>query len=230
MHLELFPPVSGKGEQARQKLLMAALKVIGDKGYESASVRDIAVEAGQNVASISYYFGGKEKLYVEVLRGIGDYLRSLMGPVFEETHVRLDAGTLDPASATEALKRAIKLMLGHQLEGTEFSKIRLVMVREQAAPSEAFGILYQESLRPLHETFCRLLAVAIQEDAKSIEVVLRAHAVFGQVLVFTVARATILQRLGITNFEPRHVTLIAAILDQHLDRLCGAGPYAPLPS
>ena len=55
---ELFPTSPNKGEQARRKLLLAALKKFGEKGYENASVREIADEAGQDVAAISYYVIG----------------------------------------------------------------------------------------------------------------------------------------------------------------------------
>ena len=225
MQAELFPHPPGKGEQARRRLLLAALEKIGEKGYENASVREIADAAGQNLAAISYYFGSKEKLYAEVLDGIGAFLRSLIGPLAEESRAKLDAGTLDPAGAVAALKKVLGLLLGRQLGTSEFDKIRLVMMREQAAPSESFDILYQKSLKPLHQIFCRLLAVATGDEPESMNVILRAHAIFGQVIVFTICRSTILRRLEIDHFEPQHVSTIATIIDQHLDRLCGPGPF-----
>lgn len=223
---QLFPSSPGKGEEARRRLLVAALKKIGEKGYENASVREIADEAGQNVASISYYFGSKEKLYAEVLEGIGVYLHSLVGPLAEEARNGLDAGTLDPVAAITTLKAMLRLLLGKQLEGSEFAEIRLVMMREQATPSDSFDILYEKTLRPLHEIFCRMLGVAIGEKPDSQSVILRAYAIFGQVLVFTVSRATILRRLGADSFDSQHVAAISMILDEHLDRICGAGPFS----
>jgi AcrR family transcriptional regulator len=44
------------------QLLDVAEKLFATNGYEGTSVRDIAQEAGVNVAMISYYFGSKEKL------------------------------------------------------------------------------------------------------------------------------------------------------------------------
>ena len=44
------------------QIIDAAEKLFADKGFEGTSVRDIADEAGVNVAMISYYFGSKEKL------------------------------------------------------------------------------------------------------------------------------------------------------------------------
>ncbi len=44
------------------KIIETAEKLFADKGFDGTSVRDIADEAGINVAMISYYFGSKEKL------------------------------------------------------------------------------------------------------------------------------------------------------------------------
>lgn len=43
-------------------ILDAAERLFGNRGFEGASVRDIAQEAGVNVAMISYYFSSKEGL------------------------------------------------------------------------------------------------------------------------------------------------------------------------
>lgn len=44
------------------QIIETAEKLFATKGYDGTSVRDIADEAGVNVAMISYYFGSKEKL------------------------------------------------------------------------------------------------------------------------------------------------------------------------
>ena len=44
------------------QIINTAERLFADTGYEGTSVRDIAEEAGINVAMISYYFGSKEKL------------------------------------------------------------------------------------------------------------------------------------------------------------------------
>jgi AcrR family transcriptional regulator len=44
------------------QIIETAEKLFADKGFKGTSVRDIAEEAGINVAMISYYFGSKVKL------------------------------------------------------------------------------------------------------------------------------------------------------------------------
>ena len=44
------------------QIIETAEELFADRGYDGTSVRDIADEAGVNVAMISYYYGSKEKL------------------------------------------------------------------------------------------------------------------------------------------------------------------------
>src|SRR5438445_3526019 len=55
-------------DDARTKLLRAAVHVFAERGYEGATVREICREAGVNVALVNYHFGDKLELYVEVIR------------------------------------------------------------------------------------------------------------------------------------------------------------------
>ncbi|MBS1946860.1 MAG: TetR/AcrR family transcriptional regulator [Bacteroidetes bacterium] len=57
----------------REHILEVAEKLFGDKGFEGASVRDIAQHAKVNLAMISYYFGSKEKLLEALLERRANY-------------------------------------------------------------------------------------------------------------------------------------------------------------
>ncbi len=57
---------SNKG--VRDRLLDSAEELFCEHGFSGASIRDIAASADCNIASVNYYFGGKEKLYQEVWR------------------------------------------------------------------------------------------------------------------------------------------------------------------
>jgi AcrR family transcriptional regulator len=61
---------------AKQILIMeSAEKLFAEKGFAGTSVRDIAEEAGVNLAMISYYFGSKEKLLEAIFRYRGEYIK-----------------------------------------------------------------------------------------------------------------------------------------------------------
>jgi len=55
-------------DDTRTRILNAAGPIFAEKGYEAATVREICHEATVNLASVNYYFGGKERLYLEVMR------------------------------------------------------------------------------------------------------------------------------------------------------------------
>ena len=59
---------SNTNKGVRDRLLDAAEELFCEHGFEGSSVRDIAAAAACNIASVNYYFGGKEKLYIEVWR------------------------------------------------------------------------------------------------------------------------------------------------------------------
>ncbi|HEX8561679.1 MAG TPA: TetR family transcriptional regulator [Flavobacterium sp.] len=44
------------------QILQVAERLFADKGFDGTSIRDIAKEAGINIAMVSYYFGSKEKM------------------------------------------------------------------------------------------------------------------------------------------------------------------------
>lgn len=50
------------------KILLAASKIFTAKGYAGTRTRDIAEEAGINLALLNYYFRTKEKLFEQVMK------------------------------------------------------------------------------------------------------------------------------------------------------------------
>ncbi|MBX9867608.1 MAG: TetR family transcriptional regulator [Burkholderiales bacterium] len=56
--------------KVRQKILKAGIKFFGDIPYDKVSVEDITNLAQVNISSVSYYFGGKENLYKEVINSL----------------------------------------------------------------------------------------------------------------------------------------------------------------
>lgn len=54
-------------EATRERLLEAAVRRFAREGYDNASLRDIASDAGVDVALVSRYFGGKDELFGQVI-------------------------------------------------------------------------------------------------------------------------------------------------------------------
>jgi AcrR family transcriptional regulator len=82
-------------EDTRERILLASQKLFADKGFDATSVRDITTEAGCNVASVNYHFGGKDNLYLETFRSMLAVLRDQRLSVLDELMGRTPPPTLE---------------------------------------------------------------------------------------------------------------------------------------
>lgn len=57
-----------RSEVSRARILSSATKIFAEKGLDGSRIDEIAEDAGINKRMIYHYYGGKEDLYVEVLR------------------------------------------------------------------------------------------------------------------------------------------------------------------
>jgi AcrR family transcriptional regulator len=62
----------------REHILIVAEELFGMKGFDGTSVRDIAQQAGVNLAMISYYFGSKEKLLESLIEFRAEYAYGIL--------------------------------------------------------------------------------------------------------------------------------------------------------
>ena len=56
------------GEDTRGRILDAARAAFGERGYEGASIRDVAARAGVDPALVHHYFGTKQRLFIAAMR------------------------------------------------------------------------------------------------------------------------------------------------------------------
>ena len=59
----------------RAQLTRAAYKVVGEKGYNEFTIKDIAVEAGLSTGLVHYYFKNKEELLFTLLKEMNTNLK-----------------------------------------------------------------------------------------------------------------------------------------------------------
>ena len=73
-----------------EKFKEAARIVFTKKGYAAAKTRDIAEEAGLNLALLNYYFRSKEKLFEIVMAENLQKLFAFLAPILNDTSTTLD--------------------------------------------------------------------------------------------------------------------------------------------
>ncbi|WP_147819425.1 TetR/AcrR family transcriptional regulator [Salidesulfovibrio onnuriiensis] len=123
-------------------LFLAAMKVFAAKGYEGATVREICREAGAaNVTAVSYYFGGKRKLYESILTMMFAALR-------EHSCMRYSSEEFRRMSPEERLRDFVTayytLTYCSELSG----EARAIVTREMVRPSEILNRLIETYIIP----------------------------------------------------------------------------------
>lgn len=73
-----------------KKIIAAAREVFTKKGFAATRTRDIAEEAGINLALLNYYFGSKEKLFRIIMEEQVSEMLGNIGPLLAQTDLALD--------------------------------------------------------------------------------------------------------------------------------------------
>jgi AcrR family transcriptional regulator len=87
-------------ERRRQQIIVAAKRVFSEKGFNKATMEDIAKEAELSPGTLYLYFKNKEELYASLSLRILQYLHIRVTHVNEET-------TLSPEEKLKALMEAM---------------------------------------------------------------------------------------------------------------------------
>jgi AcrR family transcriptional regulator len=87
----LPPPKTGRGEQTRRKILDAAKREIGRRGFAEASIATITAEAGVAQGTFYIYFRSKEEVMRELVLDMGRMLRHHLTGATETAANRIEA-------------------------------------------------------------------------------------------------------------------------------------------
>jgi AcrR family transcriptional regulator len=134
------------GNETRERLLAAAVKLFARKGFEATPVRDITAEAGCNVAAVNYHFGSKDNLYLEAFRSILGELRDRrIDSLDREMSV---ASEMDLEGFLEAFAKAFMEPLVNEYRG---EVLMALISREMLDPHLPAKVFSDEFLRPIVE-------------------------------------------------------------------------------
>ncbi len=180
-------------------IINTAERLFSVTGFDGTSVRDIAAEAGVNVAMISYYFGSKEKLMEAVFEQKTNKIRIKVENLLQNTD-------LQPIEKINAL---IDDYVDRFIAQQEFHKI---MIREQLIEKNSVIAASIHELKKRNLMSVKRLIQEGQKDGtfrKNVDVVL-----FMTTLTGTVSQMLTSQRFyrDVNNME--HIT--QEEFDRHL--------------
>ena len=210
MATSLDTPV--RGDETRAQLIQAGLKLFGRLGYEAVATRMLAREADVNLAAIAYHFGGKQGLYEAVTESVVTEIRGRALPMAETLRKDLAEAGADRTKLAAAAERFVRAEIGTFVShGPRQEQIGLVL-REYAAPSSAFPILFKNLIEPMHRAVSTLTGAVLGVPADEPRAILAAHALIGQIIGFAIAKQPLLHRLGWTDYTPERIAAIADVL------------------
>ncbi len=137
------------GQQSKQRIIDAARDRFMRDGYERATVRAIAADAGVDVAMVYYFFDNKEGLFTA---------SALTGP----EHALHQLATLLDEGTDEIGPRLVRGFLEHWDEGAQFEPL-LTLWRSAAIQPAARKVLHDSLAGPIAERVAAEFGVADAE-------------------------------------------------------------------
>lgn len=203
---------SPDARSVQDRLVKAGEALFCQRGFNETSVRDIAAAADCNVASINYYFGGKDNLYVEVWRRMLAFIREARLTSVNSVMLR------DKQPQLEDLLRSYASSFLSPLAGDEHScRFVHLMAREMMDSHLPHGMLISEMVAPV-------MAVLVKAICETCPGVQRASvrpiilSVVGQ-LVYTVCAMRLFEESEDLELPPLDLTEMM----EHIIRFSAAG-------
>lgn len=192
--------VTQVSDTPKQRLLESAIAIFAEKGFASAPVRDICRQAGVNVAAVNYYFGDKERLYVEAVKHahfcmINTVPMPQWGP---------------DVTPKRKLRDFITVMVARMFREPNPHATQLFM-REMAHPTAAVAELVRDVIRPMAETLKAMLADLMPHSTEA-ERYLFGFSVVGQCVFYKQNRPVVRLLLG----DDLHEKLTAQQVADHI--------------
>ena len=192
----------------RTRLLDAAARLFAAHGYDGVSTRALARAADVNIAAIGYHFGGKKELYTAVIHHAVEATNSIANPVAEGLQAGIAAANGDRRLLAKTADRFVRTLI-HGLGSDPQVSIWIAMIQQEFAhPSDAIRIVLDGRILPMHRAFTALTAAALGGKVDDPAVIVRSHAVVGQVLIFFLARVVLLARTGWNDYDPETLAVM----------------------
>ncbi len=205
----------------QERLLETAVDVFGKHGFEAATTRMIAREAGVNIAAIPYYFSGKEGLYHAAVRHIVGKIEAKAAPAFQKSAALPSPKDLTREEAIDTLETLLVAIINIMVGSSEGPRAARIILREQIDPSSAYDIIFTRIMGPIIDTIAKLLTGALRNVSPR-SAKLRAFAILGQVMAFRVARETAVRSLGVEGYSPEETEEIRDMVLEHTRELIEA--------
>jgi len=187
----------------RKRIIAAAGRIFGRKGFKAATVREICKSAGVNLAAVNYYFGDKSGLY-----------RTVVVELMEHALQRYpaDMGLSADAPAQERIKAFIRAILHRLLApgGLASSKAHgQLLARELADPSPVLDTVVQGYIGPQAALLAESIAQVLGPHATRQQIMRCVLSIIGQCFYYGYAWPIIIRLHPMDLAEPETLNELA---------------------
>ena len=188
----------------RERIVEAAGELFAERGFEATTVRDICQAADANVAAVNYYFGDKQRLYVEAV---------IRAHRWRMERVKLP--DWPPATNPEQkLADFIRTFIRRVRSGPGDTWHTRLIMREIGNPSAACAELVQSSIRPQFEILLSILGELLPNETDLEKLRLTAYSIVGQCLFYHFADPIIRNLLGNDEYAALDIDKLADHITQ----------------
>ncbi len=164
-------------DSTRQKIVLAAGPIFAKKGFLAATVREICDSAQVNLASINYYFGDKQQLYIDTVMQARQ-MRAQQVPF-----PKWDDGTSPERQLFDFVSLLLNRMVA--LKSAPW-QVRLIM-REILQPTNACRKLVEDYFSPLLEKLMSIIDEIVECRLPEHRRMQLAFSIIGQCMYYRFA-------------------------------------------
>ncbi len=210
--------------EPRKRLIEAGLDLFGKYSFDGASTRMLAELAEVNLAAITYYFGGKEGLYLAVADHIVEQVDGVLGHRLAKIQEALNKEALSKEHSFHLLCELLEFLITRFLGRPQTDKWLSIIVREQLCPTKAFDILFEGFMRPLQTVLFGLAARIMGRGQDDQEVKLRVFTLMGEIQVFNISPSAVKRTLNWESYKPENLDAIRCVIMDNLKGIFSISP------
>jgi len=187
-----------KDQQTKARLIVAARRLFADHGFDRASVRAITRAARANLGAVTYHFGTKEQLRLEVLGRLASGLAD-----------RVTAAAAAPAPTPARLGAVVHAFFEFFQDDPDAPRIMLQVLAAGGPPPAP--VLAQQ--RRILETIGGIVRAGVAAgELRAVEPFFVAFSIFSQCVWFAVVRP----QLATISALPLGAAELTAALERHI--------------
>jgi len=188
-------------DRTRRRLIAAGIKLFSRSGFDKTTVRDVADEAGANVAAIKYHFGSKEGLHWATIEAVAEDLRDRKIGHVLRTALPDDLGAITPQEAKAILRDVMVKSLEDAVSDPQGAHYSAFIQREILQPGPAAAHFVDTVFRHNVSLTAQLVAAATGLPADAPETRLKALMIVGQSVFMNMARPVVELIMGWEGYD-----------------------------